>query len=79
MNLIPNAGGREVKIVTPIFTRRQLEVIELSCQFLTNQEIADKLGIEEVTVKSHRKAIMIKLGIKGKCAMNKFIMTLKFN
>ena len=79
MNLIPNTGGHQVKMFMPIFTRRQLEVIELSCQFLTNQEIANKLGIEEVTVKSHRKAIMIKLGIKGKCAMNKFIMALKFS
>ena len=44
---------------------------------MTNQEIADLLNIEEVTVKTHRKNIMKKVGIRGKNAMNKFVMSFK--
>lgn len=79
MNTLPNAGGQEEQNATPIFTCRQLKVIELSCELKTNQEIATILNIAEVTVKTHRKNIMKKVGISGKSAMNKFIMTLKFN
>ncbi len=57
-----------------IFTKQEYKILEYSRQFMTNQEIAVKLNISEVTVKSHRKNIMKKVGIQGKTAMNKFVM-----
>ena len=79
MNTISNVGNPEEYHTASIFTCRQLKVIELSCELKTNQEIAALLNIAEVTVKTHRKNIMKKVGISGKSAMNKFIMTLKFH
>lgn len=77
MNANPNAGGREEFNLPVIFTKREYEILYFSRQLKTNQEIANLLGIGETTVKSHRKNIMNKLEIKGKAAMNRFIMTFK--
>ena len=79
MNTDPNAGGYENLNVSYPFTRQEFKVLERSRQLMTNKEIANLLSIEEVTVKTHRKNIMKKVGISGKIAMNRFIMTLKFN
>lgn len=77
MNKSPNAGGREDSNTTYVFTRQEFKVLEYSRQLMSNQEIADKLNIAEVTVKSHRKNIMKKVGISGKAAMTRFVMTFK--
>ena len=43
-----------------------------------NKDIGELFFVEETTIKSHRRNIMQKLGIKGKVAMNKFLRTLNF-
>ena len=71
MELIPsNAGGRETE-----FTRQEIKVLQLASTGHLNKEIADNLNIAETTVKRHRQNCMRKLGIKGKQAMNRFLMT----
>lgn len=77
MIINPTAGGLKDFNTSIIFTRQEFKVLEYSRQLMTNQEIADKLNIAEVTVKSHRKKIMKKVGISGKTAMNRFVMTFK--
>ena len=73
MELIPsNAGGREVE-----FTRREIKILNLASEGYLNKEIADQLSIAETTVKRHRQNCMRKLGIKGKQAMNRFLMKFK--
>ncbi len=73
MELIPfNAGELEVE-----FTRQEIKVLKLASDGHLNKEIADHLNIAEKTVKRHRQNCMRKLGIKGKQAMNRFLM--KFN
>jgi DNA-binding NarL/FixJ family response regulator len=43
-------------------TVRELEVLELMCQGLTNQEIADRLSISPRTAEAHTSSIISKLG-----------------
>ncbi len=56
----------ENKIITPEqqikLTGREAEVLELICNGLSNDEIADKLNISPLTVKSHRTNLFTKTG-----------------
>ncbi len=47
-------------------TQRQREVMELLMQGLPNKEIAESLGVEEVTVKLHLSKIFKKLGVSNR-------------
>ena len=49
----------------PALTRRELEVLKLIANGLTNQEIADKLFISAWTVDSHRKNLLVKFNAKN--------------
>ncbi len=56
VNLTPD---NRVQALTP----RQLEVLGLITQGLSNKEIARELGLSEATVKFHLKNIFAKLGV----------------
>ncbi|MGA9542827.1 MAG: response regulator transcription factor [Candidatus Sulfotelmatobacter sp.] len=45
-------------------TRRELEILELIAQGLSNREIAEKLFVSESTVKTHSSRVFDKLGAK---------------
>ena len=45
-------------------TRRELEILELIAQGLSNREIADKLFVSENTVKTHSSRLFDKLGAR---------------
>lgn len=67
---------REVKEIlknkdqSPIFiSKRELEVLRLIAQGMTNQDIADKLFISPLTVDSHRKNLIMKLGAKNTASL----------
>ena len=45
-------------------TRRELEILELMAQGLSNREIADKLFVSENTVKTHSSRLFDKLGAR---------------
>jgi len=47
-------------------SNRELEVVVLLAQGLSNKEIADKLFISEHTVKDHMKNIMRKMGVDSR-------------
>jgi DNA-binding NarL/FixJ family response regulator len=47
-------------------TTRQLEVLDLLAQGKSNQEIADALVVEEITVKTHVTAILRKLEVRNR-------------
>ncbi|MER7499232.1 response regulator transcription factor [Nonomuraea pusilla] len=57
----PGAGGHPPKDLA-VLTERELEVMTLVATGLTNEEIAGRLGISRMTVKTHANRAMLKLG-----------------
>lgn len=55
----------------PLLTRREVEVLRLISDGLTNQEIADKLFISAWTVDSHRKNLLVKFDAKNTASLVK--------
>ncbi len=53
-------------------TERELEILTLIAEGLTNQEIADELYISIKTVQAHRANIMDKLGLNDRVALTKY-------
>ena len=56
----PNEEKREHLGITP----RELEILELISQGMSNREIAEKLFVSENTVKTHSSRVFDKLGAK---------------
>lgn len=52
-----------------LLTRREVEVLKLIAEGLTNQEIADKLFVSTSTIDSHRKSLISKLQVKNTAAL----------
>ncbi len=55
-----------------ILTQRELEILQLVAEGMTNQEIAGKLCISASTVDTHRKNIMAKLDIHSVAGLVKY-------
>jgi RNA polymerase sigma factor (sigma-70 family) len=47
-------------------SRREQEIVRQTAQGLSNQEVADRLGISEATVKAHLTRIFQKLGVRDR-------------
>jgi DNA-binding NarL/FixJ family response regulator len=62
--------ARYIKAVGEIpLTKRELEIIKLIAEELSNREIAEKLFISVRTIETHRKNIMQKLHTKSVIAL----------
>ena len=59
----------------PLLTRREVEVLKLIADGLTNQEIADMLFISSWTVDSHRKNLLLKFNAKNTAILVKTAVT----
>jgi DNA-binding NarL/FixJ family response regulator len=66
----PKSTGPRVALLTE--TERQ--VLKLIAEYQTNNQIADKLFISPLTVKTHRRNISVKLGLEGKHTLMKFAL-----
>jgi DNA-binding NarL/FixJ family response regulator len=64
--LVQRAGERVAPAVALRLTKRELEVLGLLAEGLTQTEIADKLVISQKTVGSHIERILIKLGVRSR-------------
>ncbi|WP_052324274.1 LuxR C-terminal-related transcriptional regulator [Flavihumibacter sp. ZG627] len=58
-----------------LLSKREIEVLNLMFDGLTNKEIANRLFISLETVKSHRKHILEKTGSRNTAAIMKFFKT----
>ena len=59
-------------------TRQELKILELAVtEDFTNGEIAQKLNIQEATVKTHRINIYRKYRVHGRAEVRKFLRTMK--
>lgn len=67
-SLVSNLKESQVE-VEPLLSEREMEVLPLICQGLSNQEIADKLFISKRTVDNHRANILEKSGCKNTAGM----------
>jgi DNA-binding CsgD family transcriptional regulator len=61
-------------IPSPQFSIREIRIINLAKECLTNIEIANQLKIKVTTVKCHRRNVMKKLGLKGKSEFVKYLL-----
>lgn len=67
--LLQKKVNTAVEINHQKMSQREIEVLGLIMQGLTNNEIAEKLFISYETVKSHRKNILEKTGAKNTAAL----------
>jgi DNA-binding CsgD family transcriptional regulator len=56
-------------VTTPLFTKRENEVLELVVRGLTNKEIAARLGSSPLTVKNQLAAMFEKSGVKNRAEL----------
>lgn len=61
------------KIVFPVFTDRQLEVISLVARGLSNKEIASVIGVAEITVKKHLSSVFRLAGVRSRLQLLNYI------
>ncbi len=61
--------NRRSKKIKPLITPRELEVLHLIAYEHSSKEIGIKLFISTETANTHRKNIMIKLGVKNTAGM----------
>lgn len=63
---VPRGPRRSSDGAVPILTDRQLDVLRLVADGLTNQQIADELFVARRTVDNHVSAILSRLGVEGR-------------
>ena len=55
----------EGPVVRPLFTKKEIAVVILTCQQLSNKEIAGRLRLSVRTVECHKKNMMLKTGSRN--------------
>ncbi len=69
---------KQIKENQPVpLTAREIEVLKLICQQMTNEEIAIKLGISARTVNSHRHNMMVKIRVNSVVGLVKYAVKAK--
>jgi len=74
LGLAAAAEPQPIGATPAALTTRELEILRLVCQELTNQEIADHLFISIPTVETHRRNLMQKMGCKTAIGLAKFAL-----
>ncbi len=69
--LAPNIASRlltRVREPAPALTSREIEIIELVADGLSNRDIAKRVFVSEATIKSHLVHVFAKLGVESRTA-----------
>jgi DNA-binding NarL/FixJ family response regulator len=76
LNRLMAVPGPEVKGLSEnmAFSSREVEILSLIAQGLTNQEIADKLFTSKRTVEGHRQALIDRTGARNTAALIRFAL-----
>jgi len=65
-------------VATPIqLTKREKEILQLICEEMNTNEIAEKLFLSSHTVETHRKNLLSKTGVKNVAGLVKFAINNK--
>lgn len=64
-----DTGKSRYADIKPLITARELQVLHLIAYEHSSKEIAAKLYLSRETINTHRKNIMIKLGVKNTAGM----------
>ncbi|MGL4629691.1 MAG: response regulator [Leadbetterella sp.] len=59
----------EINHDSPNLTPREKEVLKLIAKGLTNQEIAEKLFVSSLTIKSHRTSLLLKFNVSNTASL----------
>ena len=59
-----NKTTQQLEALTQRLSKRELEIFELAMKGLSNKQISEKLFISVETVRSHRKKIVSKAGVR---------------
>ena len=62
-----------------LLTRREKEILLMISQGFTDKEIAEKIFLSPLTITTHRKNILSKLGLKNKVELTRFAIEHKLN
>lgn len=63
---------------TPVLTRREVEILGLIAEGMTNNEIAQQLFISVTTVDTHRKNLLAKFEVKNTAALIRMATQMQF-
>jgi len=74
MSSIDYISGKKTSLMGTELSPRELEVLQLVAEGMTDQQIAKKLFISVHTVNSHRKSLLLKLDAKNTAALVKKAM-----
>jgi DNA-binding NarL/FixJ family response regulator len=71
-----NSPAFDLHLATPenVLTKREIEILKLVAQEYSNQEIGEKLFISTSTVDTHRKHILLKLGVRNTVGLVKYCL-----
>lgn len=62
-----------------LLTKREKEILLMISQGFTDKEIAEKIFLSPLTITTHRKNILSKLGLKNKVELTRFAIEHKLN
>lgn len=71
-NIIPDKVFESAQ--TPVLTRRELEIARLLCLGKSSHHIAEQLHLSDLTVATHRKNILRKLGVSNTVGLVQYLV-----
>ncbi len=71
-NLLPDKVFESSE--SPLLTRRELEIARLLCHGLSTHHIAEQLHLSDLTISTHRKNILRKLGVQNTVGLVQYLV-----